>query len=49
MQNFIYWADRHQSSFRTLEDQVSADNTVRLIDTFTDKLETEQLGFSKSC
>ena len=31
---YIAGANRHQSYFTTLEDQVSADNTVRLIDAF---------------
>jgi transposase len=35
----------HQSYFGTLEDQVSADNAVRLIDAFIDKLDLYQLGF----
>ena len=36
---------RHQSYFSTLEDQVSADNAVRLIDAFIDKLDLHQMGF----
>jgi transposase len=42
---YITGANRHQSYFSTLEDQVSADNSVRLIDTFADKLDLQQLGF----
>jgi transposase len=38
--------DRFQSYFSTLEEQVSTDNTVRLIDAFVDKLDLEKLGFS---
>ena len=40
---FIQGTNRHQSYFSTLEDQVSADNSVRLIDAFVDKLEFQQL------
>jgi len=46
--NFIQGINRHQSYFTTLEDQVSADNPVRLIDAFVDKLDLQQLGFSKT-
>ena len=42
---FIQGSNRHQSYFSTLEEQVSADNQVRLIDAFIDKLELQQLGF----
>ena len=45
---FIVGSGRHQSYFSTLEEQVSADNAVRLIDAFIDKLELQQLGFSKT-
>ena len=45
---FITGANRHQSYFSTLEDHVSPDNSVRLIDAFIDKLELEQLGFTKT-
>ena len=45
---FIQGSSRHQSYFATLEDQVSADNPVRLIDAFIDKLELEKLGFTKT-
>jgi transposase len=44
---YIQGHNRHQSYFSTLEDQVAADNTVRLIDAFIDKLDLQQLGFSK--
>jgi transposase len=43
---FIQGNNRHQTYFSTLEDQVSADNAVRLIDAFIDKLDLEQLGFT---
>ncbi len=45
---FIQGNNRHQSYFSTLEEQVSSDNAVRLIDAFIDKLDLEKLGFSKS-
>ena len=38
---FITGTSRHQSYFATLEDQVSADNAVRLIDAFIDKLDLQ--------
>ncbi len=47
MQNYIEGTNRHQSYFSTLEEQVSTDNAVRLIDAFIDKLDLEKLGFSK--
>ena len=36
---FIQGSNRHQTYFATLEDQVAADNPVRLIDAFIEKLE----------
>ena len=45
---FIHGTNRHQSYFSTLEDQVSADNTVRLIDAFIDKLDLYQLEFTNT-
>ena len=42
---FIQGDDRHQSYFSTLEGQVSAENPVRLIDAFIDKLDLQKLGF----
>jgi transposase/IS5 family transposase len=45
---FIPGSNRHQSYFSTLEDQVSADNAVRLIDAFVDKLDLYQLGFTNT-
>lgn len=47
MQNYIEGSNRYQSYFSTLEFQVSADNAVRLVDAFIDKLELEKLGFTK--
>ena len=45
---FIPGSNRHQSYFSTLEDQVSADNAVRLIDAFVDKLDLYLLGFTNT-
>jgi transposase len=45
---FIQGSDRYQSYFSTLEDQVAADNPVRLIDVFIDKLELDKLRFTKT-
>lgn len=45
---FIQGTNRHQSYFSTLEEQVAADNAVRLIDAFIDKLDLQKLGFSKT-
>lgn len=42
---FIQGSKRNQTYFSTLDDQVSADNPVRLIDAFIDKLELQKLGF----
>lgn len=45
---FIQGNNRHQSYFSTLEQQVTADNMVRLIDAFIDKLDLQKLGFSNT-
>ena len=45
---FIQGQQRQQTYFATLEDQVSADNPVRLIDAFIDKLDLQKLGFQKT-
>src|SRR5664279_2792580 len=45
---FIQGNNRHQTYFTTPDDQVSADNAVRLIDAFIDKLDLQQLGFTKT-
>ena len=42
---FIQGSNRHQTFFSTLEEQVSADNAVRLMDAFVDKLDLQKLGF----
>jgi transposase len=43
---YIQGVNRHQSYFSTLDEQVAADNTVRLIDAFIEKLELQPLGFT---
>jgi len=43
---FIQGSNRNQTYFITLEDQVSTDNAVRLIDAFIDKLDLQKLGFT---
>jgi transposase len=45
---YITGTSRHQSYFSTLEEQVTAENPVRLIDAFIDKLDVQQLGFGKT-
>jgi transposase len=45
---FIQGNNRDQTYFATLEDQVSANNPVRLIDAFIDKLELQKLGFTNT-
>lgn len=45
---FIQGTSRQQTYFATLDDQVSADNPVRLIDAFIDKLDLQQLCFSNT-
>ncbi len=45
---FIQGNNRHQTYFATLEDQVGADNPVRLIDAFIDKLDLQKLGFTNT-
>jgi len=43
---FIQGNNRHQTYFTTPDEQVSADNAVRLIDAFIDKLDLQKLGFT---
>ena len=45
---FIQGNNRHQTYFSTLEDQVTADNPVRLMDPFIDKLDLQKLGFTNT-
>ena len=46
--HFIKGQQRNQTYFATLEDQVSADNPVRLMDALVDKFDLQKLGFSKT-
>ena len=43
---FIQGNNRHQTYFTTADEQVSADNAVRLMDAFIDKLDLKKLGFT---
>jgi transposase len=43
---FIQGTNRHQTYFTTPDEQVSADNAVRLMDAFIDKLDLQKLGFT---
>jgi transposase len=45
---FIQGNNRYQTFFITLEEQVSADNPVRLMDAFVDKLDLQKLGFTNT-
>ena len=45
---FIQGSNRHQAYFTTLEEQISADNAVRPIDAFVDKLDLHKLGFAST-
>ena len=45
---FIQGTNRHQTYFITLDDQMSADNPVRLMDAFIDKLDLQKLGFTNN-
>jgi transposase len=45
---FIERTNRHQTYFSTLEEQVSSDNPVRLIDAFVDKLDLLKLCFTNT-
>jgi len=38
--------NRHQIEFTSLDDLIEADNTVRFVDAFVDKLELNKLGFT---
>ena len=46
--NYITGTHRHQTYFATLDDQVPADNAVRLMDAFIDKLDLAKLGFTNT-
>lgn len=43
--NRIHGQSRHQVEFGCLEDAISAENPVRVLDAFVDKLDLNQLGF----
>jgi transposase len=45
---YIQGNSRHQTYFSTLENQVNADNPIRLIDGFVDKVDLQKLGFTKT-
>lgn len=45
---FIQGNNRYQTFFITLEEQVSNDNAVRLMDAFVDKLDLQKLGFTNT-
>ena len=45
---FITGNNRQQTFFSTLEDQVAANNPVRLIDAFIDKLDLTKIGFTNT-
>ena len=45
---FITGNNRHQTFFSTLEEQVAADNPVRLIDAFIDKLDLAKMSFTNT-
>ena len=38
--------NKHQTYFSTLEDQVSADNPIRLMNAFINELDLQNLGFT---
>jgi hypothetical protein len=43
---FIQGTNRQQTYFTTPDEQVSADNAIRLMDAFIDKLDLQKLGFT---
>jgi transposase len=43
---YIQGNNPNQTYFITLDDQLAADNPVRLIDAFVDKLDLQKLGFT---
>ena len=45
---YIQGNNRHQTCFITPDEQVSADNAVRLMDAFIEKLDLGRMGFSKT-
>jgi transposase/ribosomal protein L33 len=45
---FVQGTNRNQTSFTTLDQQVAANNAVRIIDGFVEKLDLQKLGLSNS-
>ena len=45
---FIQGKNRNQTFFSTLDDQVMADNPVRLIDAFINMLDLAKMGFANT-
>ncbi|QEC69146.1 hypothetical protein FRZ67_18175 [Panacibacter ginsenosidivorans] len=45
---FIQGSSRNQTCFATMEDHVAADDPVRLMDAFVDKLDLQKLDFSNT-
>jgi hypothetical protein len=45
---YIQDSSRHQTYYSTLENQVGADNPVRLIDSFVNMLHLQKLSFTKT-
>jgi len=45
---FIQGTNRHQTYFTALEQQVAANNPVRIIDVFVDKLDLQKLGLNNN-
>jgi hypothetical protein len=43
---FKQGSNRNQTSFTTLDQQVTANNAVRILDAFVDKLDLQKLGLS---
>jgi transposase len=43
---FIQGVNRHQTYFTTIDEQISSENSVRLVDAFIDKLDLAQLCFT---
>jgi transposase len=46
--HFIQGADRQQMQFISLDDSISSDNAVRILDAFVDKVDLAQLGFTSA-
>ena len=48
LMQYIQGTNRDQTYFSTLEQQVAADNPIRIIDSFVNKLDLQKLGFSQA-